>query len=79
MGTTPSGDGRSWRAALVGTPLGWMLTLAAAALGGYLLLTHTGHVVLALPYLLLLACPAIHLFMHGGHGHGHGHDRPDRR
>jgi len=25
------------------------------------------------PYLLLLACPLMHLFMHGGHGHaGHG-------
>jgi hypothetical protein len=25
-----------------------------------------------LPYLFLLACPLMHLFMHGGHGHG-GH------
>ena len=25
------------------------------------------------PYLLLLACPVMHLFMHGDHGHGsHG-------
>lgn len=25
------------------------------------------------PYLLLLACPLMHRFMHGGHGHaGHG-------
>jgi hypothetical protein len=24
------------------------------------------------PYLLLLACPFMHLFMHGGHGHRHG-------
>ncbi|OGA36688.1 MAG: hypothetical protein A3G80_13800 [Betaproteobacteria bacterium RIFCSPLOWO2_12_FULL_62_13b] len=24
------------------------------------------------PYLLLLACPLMHRFMHGGHGHG-GH------
>ena len=31
------------------------------------------------PYLLLLACPAMHLFMHGGHGHGgHGSSKaPD--
>ena len=35
-----------------------------------------------LPYLLILACPLMHLFMHRGHsGHGHGsseaqlHDR----
>jgi hypothetical protein len=25
-----------------------------------------------LPWLILLACPLMHLFMHGGHGHG-GH------
>ncbi len=25
-----------------------------------------------LPYLILLACPLMHLFMHGGHGHGGG-------
>ena len=50
----------------------WAATLPLAALGAYLLWTHTGHVVSALPYLLLLACPLLHLF---GHGHGHGHDR----
>lgn len=28
------------------------------------------------PYLLLLACPVMHLFMHGGHGHGgHGESK----
>jgi len=52
--------------------LGLAATLSAAALGPYLLWTHTGHVVAALPYLLLLACPLLHLF---GHGHGHAHDR----
>jgi hypothetical protein len=25
----------------------------------------------ALPYLVFLACPLMHIFMHGGHGHGH--------
>ncbi|CAG0983376.1 hypothetical protein GEOBC_01955 [Geobacteraceae bacterium] len=25
-----------------------------------------------LPYLILLACPLMHLFMHGGHDHGGG-------
>jgi hypothetical protein len=52
--------------------LGLAATLSVAALGAYLLWTHTGHVVAALPYLLLLACPLLHLF---GHGHGHAHDR----
>lgn len=38
----------------------------------FLLTEHLAHVVGALPYLLLLACPLMHLFMHQGHG-GHGH------
>ena len=38
----------------------------------FLLAEHLAHVVGALPYLLLLACPLMHVFMHGGHG-GHGH------
>lgn len=32
---------------------------------------HRGHLFGILPYLLLLACPFMHFFMHGGHGkHG---------
>jgi hypothetical protein len=30
------------------------------------------HAFGALPYLILLACPLMHLFMHDGHGHGGG-------
>jgi len=63
---------KTWRPLLVNTPLGWVGTLALAALGIYLFASHTGHIVVALPYLLLLACPLMHLFMHGGHGHRHG-------
>jgi hypothetical protein len=37
----------------------------------FLLTEHLAHVVGALPFLLLLACPLMHVFMHGGHG-GHG-------
>ncbi len=33
---------------------------------------HEAHIMGALPYVLLLACPLIHIFMHRGHGHGHG-------
>lgn len=44
------------------------------AVAGYFLWTeHSAHVALALPYLpwlLLLACPFLHFFMHGSHGHG---------
>jgi hypothetical protein len=75
MDTTPhipEAPPKNWRTALVGTPLGWAVTLALAALGVYLFVNHTGHIVAALPYLLLMVCPLMHLFMHGGHGHHHG-------
>lgn len=48
------------------------------AVAAYFLLTeHLAHVVGALPFLLLLACPLMHVFMHHGHGgHGHHHTPP---
>jgi hypothetical protein len=52
------------------TKSGLVVCLLLAALGGYLLWTHTGHLLSALPYLLLLACPLMHFV---GHGHGHQH------
>jgi hypothetical protein len=47
------------------------------AIAGFLLFTeHRAHVLGILPYLFLLACPLMHLFMHHGHGdhdsHHHG-------
>ncbi|MFO7074112.1 DUF2933 domain-containing protein [Pseudomonas aeruginosa] len=39
---------------------------------------HTAHVAGYLPFLLLAACPLMHLFMHRGHGHG-GHDHAARQ
>ncbi len=46
-------------------------------LGFFLLTEHRAHLYGALPYLLILACPLMHLFMHGGHGGhgGHGSDQ----
>ncbi len=39
-------------------------------IAGFLLLTeHRAHLFGVLPWLLLLACPFLHLFSHGGHGH----------
>lgn len=42
------------------------------AIAGYFLVTeHRAHIATAIPYLpflLLLACPLLHVFMHGGHG-----------
>ena len=53
----------------VGSKTGLALTVAVAALGIYLFWFHVGHVLYAAPYLLLLACPPMHVF-----GHRHGHD-----
>lgn len=36
----------------------------------YMRREHYGHVLGALPYLVLLACPLMHLLMHRGHRHG---------
>lgn len=51
----------------------WKLVLVGFALVGafFLLTEHRAHVFGYLPYLLLLACPLMHLFGHGRHG-GHG-------
>lgn len=48
-------------------------------IGFFLFTEHRAHVFGFLPYLLVLACPLMHLFMHGGHGHGgHGHGEQGR-
>lgn len=50
--------------------LGWIVL---SSVSGWLLWTeHRAHLLGALPYLLLLACPLMHVFMHRGHG---GHRR----
>ncbi len=46
--------------------------------GFYLLTAHTAHVFGVLPYLLLLACPLMHVFMHHGHG-GHEGATPEQQ
>ena len=47
------------------------LVLFGAIAAYFLLSEHRAHFLGALPYLLLLACPLMHVFMHHGHG-GHG-------
>jgi hypothetical protein len=42
----------------------------AAVAGWFLWTEHRAHVFGALPWLVLLACPLMHVFMHHGH-HGH--------
>ena len=57
----------------------WMTPSGLAALGligavtYFLLVEHRQHLFAALPFLILLACPLMHIFMHGNHG-GHGHE-----
>jgi len=54
----------------------WILMAFLAIAGFFLFTEHRAHVLGVLPYLFLLACPLMHLFMHHGHGtHGdHGND-----
>ena len=48
--------------------------LVLGAVAAYFLLSeHRAHFFGALPFLLLLACPLMHMFMHGGHGGHSGH------
>ncbi|MBR9910224.1 MAG: DUF2933 domain-containing protein [Gammaproteobacteria bacterium] len=57
----------------------WLTPKGLAALGligaasYFLLVEHRQHVWQFLPFLILLACPFMHLFMHGGHGEHGGH------
>ncbi|HEV2548812.1 MAG TPA: DUF2933 domain-containing protein [Stellaceae bacterium] len=58
-----------------------IVTLCFLAIAAFFLLTeHTAHVFGVLPYLLIAACPLMHLFMHHGHGghEGHHHRTDDR-
>jgi hypothetical protein len=49
-----------------------LVLVAFLGIAGFFLVTeHRAHVLGLLPYLLLLACPLLHL-LHGGHGGGHG-------
>ena len=54
------------------SPLGIFMLLAGAFGVYYLFTEHRTHVGQAIPYLILLACPLMHLFGHHHEGHG-GH------
>ena len=63
------------------TPFGLVLCGFLLFAAFFLLTEHTAHALGVLPYLLLLACPVMHLFMHHGHGGHHGgtHNNPRDR
>ena len=60
----------------------WSTPKGLAALGligaatYFLLMEHRQHVWQYLPFIILLACPFMHVFMHGGHGGHSGHRAP---
>jgi hypothetical protein len=70
--TRPAGPRPFWRSR-AGVTLLVFLGIAAF----YLLTEHTAHLLGGLPYLLVLACPLMHLFMHGGHSRHAGHGPPE--
>ncbi|MDI4635232.1 DUF2933 domain-containing protein [Pelomonas sp. V22] len=62
--------------------IGWIVLAGVA--GWFLWEEHRAHLLGFLPYVILLACPLMHVFMHHGHHHGgghhqHGNDRDDER
>lgn len=69
---TPQGISRNARIGLV--------FVGFAVIAGALLFTeHRAHVLGLLIWLPVLACPLMHLFMHGGHHHGHHHGNDAQR
>lgn len=73
--TNTHDNGGSWLFSRTG-----MASLVAVSILGLLIFTGHGlHVLGWLPYLLILVCPLMHIFMHGKHGgHGHRHDKTDQ-
>ena len=71
MDLVRAGAGKRTTALTIGT----CVLLAVAAF--FLWTEHRAHVLGALPYVLLLLCPLMHLLMHRKHrGHHGGHELP---
>jgi hypothetical protein len=66
MRDLPEHDGNTWA-----TRARWAFAVFAIVGAFFLLAEHRAHVLPFLPWLIFLACPLMHMFMHGGHG-GHG-------
>ena len=71
-GTAPQGGFLTSRSGIV--LIGFLVIV------GFLLTTeHRAHALGALLWLAILACPLMHIFMHGGHGGHEGHAGENRR
>jgi hypothetical protein len=61
----------------------WLVRLLMFAVLGvgayYIIAEHGAHLLAAWPLLILLACPLMHIFMHGGHGGHGGHNQTQQR
>lgn len=58
--------------------LSWIWLPLVVVLGFFLFTEHRAHLFGVLPFLLVLLCPLMHLFMHHGHGgHTHGSSAPN--
>ena len=58
---------------------GWVLIGFLVIAGALLFTEHRAHVLGLLIWLPLLACPLMHIFMHGGHGHHGNHDQQNNQ
>ena len=53
----------------------WVFAGFALVAAFFLLVEHRAHVLPLAPWLLLLACPLMHVLMHGKHGNRGGHGK----
>jgi len=68
-----------WARAWLWSPIGPVLLVYLAIAAFFLVTEHQAHAFGHLPFLLLLLCPLLHLFLHGRRGNGHSGHQDGRR
>jgi hypothetical protein len=56
------------------SPKGFASMGLIASVTYFLMMEHRQHLFQYLPFIIILLCPLMHIFMHGGHGGHGGHD-----